>query len=162
MLFLGLKMNNKNIIELEEIFHNIVKKHNLEIHCGGINNGKIFLEDGLPWVEFYGSFTKVSAKKFLQELSNEMNINIVFNRLESDIKDKSTLYAILDISPAFVFSQNIPPFLIAWHYFFFQFSFNFFHCFYFFSHNNHNISTSLQWALPVDSIITHFCLHFFP
>ena len=36
----------------------------------------------------------------------EMNINIVFNRLESDIKDKSTLYAILDISPAFVFSQN--------------------------------------------------------
>ena len=82
MLFLGLKMNNKNIIELEEIFHNIVKKHNLEIHCGGINNGKIFLEDGLPWVEFYGSFTKVSAKKFLQELSNEMNINIVFNLRE--------------------------------------------------------------------------------
>ena len=106
MLFLGLKMNNKNIIELEEIFHNIVKKHNLEIHCGGINNGQIFLEDGLPWVEFYGSFTKVSAKKFLQELSNEMHINIVFNRLESDIKDKSTLYAILDISPTFVFSQN--------------------------------------------------------
>ena len=106
MLFLGLKMNNKNIIELEEIFHNIVNKHNLEIHCGGINNGKIFLEDGLPWVELYGSFDKVSAKSFLQELSNEMNINIIFNRLESDIKDKSTLYAILDISPAFVFSQN--------------------------------------------------------
>jgi hypothetical protein len=90
-------MNTLTMPELEDAFSRIVAAKNGQVYKG-IGNGRIGLEDSLPWFEIVfdekGSVKK--AKDFCQQLADEMNVRILFNRIESDTKE-FTLYGVMDI-----------------------------------------------------------------
>jgi hypothetical protein len=90
-------MNTLNMKQLEEAFTRVVASNNGTIY-DGIVNGHIKLEDSLPWFEIHfdekSSIKK--AKKFCQELSDEMNIRILFNRIEGHLKEFS-VFGVMDI-----------------------------------------------------------------
>lgn len=89
--------NTKNIIEIEAIQNALVERWGLTL-SRGIFGGRINLEDGLPWLEIDGDLNKEKAQLFAQEMANEMNVRVLFNRLCIYPED-STLYLVLDISP---------------------------------------------------------------
>jgi hypothetical protein len=90
-------LNTLNMQQLEEAFNRVVAANNGEVF-DGIGNGHIDLEDSLPWFEIYfkekASATK--AKKFCQQLADEMNIRILFNRIEGGLKEFS-VFGVMDI-----------------------------------------------------------------
>lgn len=90
-------MNTLTMPELEDAFSRIVAANNGQVYKG-IGNGHIGLEDSLPWFEIVfdqkGSVKK--AKQFCQQLADEMNVRILFNRIEADTKE-FTLYGVMDI-----------------------------------------------------------------
>lgn len=92
-------LNTKNMVELKEAFDQVVAKWNVEVEYG-IGDGHVKLEDGLPWLEVYGKFTKKTAKEFIQDLADALNIKMLFNRLEMyGGNDKATLYGVFDLHP---------------------------------------------------------------
>lgn len=92
-------LNTKNMVELKEAFDQVVAKWNVDVEYG-IGDGHVKLEDGLPWLEVYGKFTKKTAKEFIQELADALNIKMLFNRLEMyGGDDKATLYGVFDLHP---------------------------------------------------------------
>lgn len=93
-------LNNTNtltLLELEEAFHAVVAS-NKGKPCEGIKNGKIKLEDSVPWFEVYfkGKGSTKMAKDFCQQLANSMNIAIYFNRMEGE-STGYTVFGAMDI-----------------------------------------------------------------
>lgn len=90
-------MNTLTMPELEDAFSRIVAANNGQVYKG-IGNGHIGLEDSLPWFEivFDGKGSVKKAKGFCQQLADEMNVRILFNRIESDLKE-FTLHGVMDI-----------------------------------------------------------------
>lgn len=90
-------LNTLNIKQLEEAFARVVSLNNGQVY-DGIFNGHINLEDSLPCFEIYfeekSSLKK--AKEFCQQLSDEMNIRILFNRIQGNTKE-FTVYGVMDI-----------------------------------------------------------------
>lgn len=90
-------LNTLNMEQLEEAFTRVVSLNNGQVY-DGIFNGHINLEDSLPWFEIYfeekSSLKK--AKEFCQQLSDEMNIRILFNRIQGNTKEL-TVYGVMDI-----------------------------------------------------------------
>lgn len=91
-------MYTKNIVELEEAFNRIAKKWEVNV-IYGITNSRFKLEDGLPWLEVEGKFNKTSAKKFIQELASELDIKMLFNRVENS--STGVVYGVFDVNPEF-------------------------------------------------------------
>lgn len=96
-------INTKNIVELETAFNQVMSKWNLSVYSG-ISNGRLKLEDSLPWFEVYGSLPKSKAKEVVQDLANELNIKVLLNRSESR-SGELTIYGVLDVHPD-VLSEN--------------------------------------------------------
>jgi hypothetical protein len=96
------QINTQNIVELQDSFNQVVSQWKAQGAIShveyGISNHDVKLEDGLPWIEIEGKFTKTSAKKLIKELAEQMNIGVLFNRLES-WSDCDTLYGVMDIHP---------------------------------------------------------------
>lgn len=91
-------MYNKNAKELEESFNIVMIKHNLNV-LSGIKDGYLSLEDGIPWLEVYSN-KNISVKKgkeIIQDLANELNIQMIFNRVENH-SEGGTLMAFLDLN----------------------------------------------------------------
>lgn len=92
----------KNIVELQNAFNQVIDKWKAEGKVAhvvyGLVNHDVKLEDGLPWLEIEGTLTKAQAKKLIQELAQQMNIGVLFNRLES-CTDADILYGVMDIHP---------------------------------------------------------------
>ncbi len=90
-------MNTLTLAELEEAFNRVVSANNGEVYSG-IYNGHINLEDSLPWIEivFKEKASVKKAKAFCQQLADEMNIRILFNRIQGSLKE-FTLFAVMDI-----------------------------------------------------------------
>lgn len=90
-------MNTLTIFELEEAFNRVVSANNGEIY-DGIKNGQIKLEDSLPWFDISfkekGSIKK--ARQLCQQLADEMNIRILFNRIECESK-QFNVFGVMDI-----------------------------------------------------------------
>jgi hypothetical protein len=92
-------LNTKTLLELEIAQNATITKFNLKkSFCNdGINNGDLNLEDGLPWLEIEGKFSKAISKQFVQELADAMNIRVLYNRMSSFGNGDSVLYIVLDI-----------------------------------------------------------------
>lgn len=102
-------LNTKNIVQLEEGFKKVVKSWmskigNIEVG-DGIENGRVRLEDGLPWLEVNADFSKATGIEFLQDLANELNIRMFFNRIEIYPED-TVLYGIFDLSPEDIYKED--------------------------------------------------------
>lgn len=90
-------INTKNVVELEKAFNTVMSKWNLNVYSG-IENGRLKLEDGLPWFEVYGTLPKSKAKEVVQDLANELNIKVLFNRAESR-SGELTICGVFDVDP---------------------------------------------------------------
>lgn len=102
-------MNTQNLSELETSFKLIVNKYNAEIF-DGIEQGHVKREDGLPWFEVYGKFTRTSVKNFIQDLADAMDIKVLFNRSEWS-GEGTSIYGVFDINPDIEnTNQALPPY----------------------------------------------------
>ncbi len=90
-------MNTLNAKELEEALKRVVEKHHLRLD-EGIKNGYMKLEDGLPWVELVGEMDSKKAKEIIQDLADELDIRVLFNKLRKDSGEDKLLCAVLDIN----------------------------------------------------------------
>lgn len=90
-------MNTKNIAGLEEAFNAVAEKWKVQVYSG-IKNGYVNREDGLPWFEVSGTFDKTTARQFIQDLANTMNIRVLFNRLTC-YPNEDVICGVLDINP---------------------------------------------------------------
>jgi hypothetical protein len=76
----------------------------------GISETHIKLEDSLPWfeIDFNEKMTAKKAKDFCQKLADTMNIRIIFNRIEADMKE-CTVFGVMDIEYEDQEQVNLPP-----------------------------------------------------
>ena len=90
--------NTLTLPDLEKAFHGVVANNKGKPY-EGIKNGKIKLEDSVPWFEVYfkGNGSTKKAKDFCQQLSNSMNIAIYFNRMEGE-STGYTVFGAMDIN----------------------------------------------------------------
>lgn len=100
-------LNTLPLDALEQAFHRVVGQYGAQVN-EGIRNGHVKLEDGLPWFEVDGRFTTESAAQFVQDLATEMNLRVLFNRLES-YASSAVVYGVFDMDPkAIVPHQPVP------------------------------------------------------
>lgn len=90
-------MYTQNAEQLEKSFKKVIEKYELKISTG-LNNGYLPLEDGIPFIEVYQAkkMTVKHGKKIMQEIANEMDICVIFNRVENSY-GSGTLIGFMDL-----------------------------------------------------------------
>jgi hypothetical protein len=106
---INININTKTFPEIQSAFAKVISRHGVTV-SKGIVGGRVGLEDGLPWVEVDGVFTRETAHAFLQELADGLNVRVLFNRLDIHGMDEvATLHGVLDFDPARIHAPGPVP-----------------------------------------------------
>lgn len=104
-------MYNQNAEDLEKNFKKVLNEHGLKIFKA-LDNGHLPCEDGIPWFEVYRNqeISLKEGKNITQEISNEMNIQMIFVSVEnSESNGVLKGYMDLDVDAFREKSRNVIP-----------------------------------------------------
>ncbi len=106
----GTEFNTLSYKELHAAFERVVLRYDGGVYHGLTSKGPK-LEDGLPWfeVEFAGKRSTRLAKEFAQELAREMNVRVLFNRIEGETGSWSVL-GCFDFDPDCLKTAQVPAY----------------------------------------------------